>query len=266
MKKTIFNIGICMSILFISFFSLSKANPSAEAEPIVTVREEIEANKAKEVSVYVLQERMSIAAYDERHKVTPVYSEEVVINDDLSKIDAREKKDVLATEADIEYSHPSAYIPQATINVFSHSDGTVEKTTSFSNGQTFDYDIDEYIDNTEDIDLLYKLVHSESGTESSLGRRLVADCVLNAAKSRGITIRQAIMTPGQFEVVAKGSIFKTVPDEMTVDCVNTELVSQIDYSVMYFRTNHYHNFGVPYEHVGNHYFSKPAADDVTQWQ
>ncbi len=117
----------------------------------------------------------------------------------------------------------------------------------------------------EDIELLYRLVESEAGQESSLGRRLVADCVLNMARTQRLTIKQAILNPGIFDVVSSGVIYKTVPSESTIQCVNTELEGQIDYGVMYFRNKHFHTFGVPYEQVGNHYFSKAVEDTEEQW-
>ena len=63
----------------------------------------------------------------------------------------------------------------------------------------------------------------------------------------------------------KASAPVSSPSESTIQCVDTELKNQIDYGVMYFRTRHFHNFGVPYDQVGNHYFSKAAEDEVSQW-
>lgn len=160
--------------------------------------------------------------------------------------------------------HRSTYCKNAAITLHINGEETEGKTV-FKSGIELDYDLDQYINDIEDIELLYKLVQSEAGGESSLGRRLVADCVLNMSRTKGISVKQAILNPGVFDVVTFGTIFNTVPSESTIECVNTELISQIDYAVMYFRTGHYHDFGVPYEHVGSHYFSKPSEDVASQW-
>lgn len=162
--------------------------------------------------------------------------------------------------------HGSVYIPQATIKIVDMGENNAAFTV-FKSGRTLPYDVDAFIDNVDETEFFYMLVESENGTQSSLARRLTADCVLNmkAAPNYPDTIKGVILKNGVFEVVSKGSIFTVTPKESTKQCVDTELLTQIDYSVMYFRTDHYHEFGVPYAHVDDCWFSKPSADGSDQW-
>ena len=126
-------------------------------------------------------------------------------------------------------------------------------------------DTNETIEETDEDEkeLLYRLVQAEAGNQSSLGKRLVTDCVLNMVDSDKYpdTITGVIYS-GAFDVTKNGSINTVVPTESTKRCVDMELESRIDYEVMYFRAGHYHNFGVPYEQVGAHYFSK-GSDNMS---
>ena len=115
---------------------------------------------------------------------------------------------------------------------------------------------EENIEVSED-ELVARVIEAESGNQSILGRRLVADCIYNLAEKRGITPEELIMTPGVFETVSNGAIWRITPSQDTIEAMEREkdVHNRIDTKVAYFRTDHYHNFGVPYEHVGDHYFS-----------
>ena len=106
-------------------------------------------------------------------------------------------------------------------------------------------------------ELVARVIEAESGNQSILGRRLVADCIYNLAEKRGITPEELIMTPGVFETVSNGAIWRVTPSQDTIEAMERErdVQNRIDTKVAYFRTGHYHDFGVPYEHVGDHYFS-----------
>jgi hypothetical protein len=183
-------------------------------------------------------------------------------------------KRVLTEEAPVEVcsragtiTFTSVYVPQATITVTVAEDGTETSSTVFENGKRFDFNLDTWIEEVDETEFLYDLVEAEVGNQSSLSRRLVADCVLNQRDSAKYPddIKGVILSPGNFSVVSNGSIFAKIPQESTKECVDTELESRIDYAVMYFRTKHFHTFGVPYEQVGDSYFSKAEADDASQW-
>ncbi len=108
------------------------------------------------------------------------------------------------------------------------------------------------------IDLLCRCVEAESGNQSLLGKRLVCDVILNRVASEAFPdgIEDVINQPGQFGVVANGSINTVVPSEETIAAVMTELNERIDTEVLYFQTGGYSKFGTPFDKVGDHYFSK----------
>ncbi len=174
----------------------------------------------------------------------------------------------VSENGEIRGSVVSAYIPTAIIYWAENTEGNMQEFTKFQLSDiVLPYNVDTYIEETDEIELFYKLVQAEAGTQSSLGRRLVADCVLNQVASEDFpnTIKDIICLPNNFEVVSTGYIFVTQPSETTIKCVDLELESQIDYGVMYFRTEHFHTFGVPYEQVGAHYFSKSNEDNPDEW-
>lgn len=191
-------------------------------------------------------------------------------SDDTAAPDTDEES-AEAIKEPVTESHTSVYIPQATIittvSYDENEEESVSVITKFNNGRVLDYDVDVYIDEVDEIEFFYHLVEAESGNQSSLGRRLVADCVLNQRDSGKYPpdIKSVILSPGNYSVVSGGSIFTVTPSESTKQCVEQEMESRIDYAVMYFRTNHYHTFGVPYEVVGDVWFSKACEDNASQW-
>lgn len=142
----------------------------------------------------------------------------------------------------------SSYIPQATVM----PDGT----TVFENGTILPINVDEWLEEIDEVELFYKLVEAEAGNQSTLGRRLVADCVLNQMDFYGASYKDIILGVNKFESVSNSHIFTTEVQESTIESCKLEMNSRIDYNVMYFRTEHYHDFGIPYEQVGDHFFSQ----------
>ena len=264
-------LAFCIMVLFCSEWKLSHAEGEEVSEQ--TVKEEIEAmaEVPTEPEEIVAEDAAAKEPVVEEAVVEEVSTEEEAAEEDLMETiceaeEVESGEDLADHELDqitqnaVE-SHPSAYIAKATIVTEEGRTYTV-----FRKGRVVNFDVDEYIQSVSEEELLYKLVEAESGNQSSLGRRLVTDCVLNMAAAGDGSVKSAILKKGVFDVVAYGSIFETNPKESTVQCVDTELEGQIDYSVRWFRTGHYHNFGVPFEHVGAHWFSKPAPDDAGQWQ
>ena len=259
-------LAFCIMALFCSEWKLSHAE--GEEVPEQTVKEEIEAMSTEdeiEVTAEPVETEVAETPAEEVSTEEEVAEEELM--ETICEAEEVESGEDLAdheldqiTKNAVE-SHPSAYIAKATIVTEEGRTYTV-----FRKGRVVNFNVDEYIQNVSEEELLYKLVEAESGNQSSLGRRLVTDCVLNMAAAGDGSVKSAILKKGVFDVVAYGSIFETNPKESTIQCVDTELEGQIDYSVMWFRTGHYHNFGVPFEHVGAHWFSKPAPDDAGQWQ
>lgn len=107
-----------------------------------------------------------------------------------------------------------------------------------------------------DKSLLVHIVHAEAGNQDLLGRRLVADVVLNRVESEDFpdTIREVIYQPGQFTPACTGSI-NLKPDDMDVYAVELELNQRTNKTVLFFKKGGYHRYGEPHFKVGDHYFS-----------
>lgn len=108
----------------------------------------------------------------------------------------------------------------------------------------------------DEIDLLARCIEAEAGTESLLGKRLVADVVLNRVSSPIFpdTITEVIYQDGQFAVVANGRIENMTPSAETYQAINLEMENRIDSEIVYFQSGGY-GYGEAWERVGNHFFS-----------
>ena len=106
----------------------------------------------------------------------------------------------------------------------------------------------------DDIDLLYRTVQAEGYTMGFEGMRYITDAILNLARERGCSVYE-VLTSGAYTVVNNGQIWRETLYQDTIDAVNAELGGQLDYNIKYFRTNHFHTFGIPQFSYGNVYFS-----------
>ena len=102
-----------------------------------------------------------------------------------------------------------------------------------------------------DIVLIGKIVHHEAGNQSDLGKRLVADTILNRVESDKFpdTVYEVINQPGQYCNPDK------YPSKDMYRLVAEEIYSRTNDKVLWYRTNRYHSYGVPILKEGNHYFS-----------
>lgn len=98
----------------------------------------------------------------------------------------------------------------------------VKNKSSFA--QSVKHQKTKYNITDEELDLLYRLVEAESGTEPYNGRVAVAQVVLNRVKDRRFpdTITGVIYQPYQFQVVRKGRLNIT-PKESTKKAVHDAL-------------------------------------------
>ena len=106
----------------------------------------------------------------------------------------------------------------------------------------------------EEYDLLLRVCMSECGGEYGEpidGKIAVVETVLNRCDMYGMTIEEVLHEPNQYSLADNGE-----PDYTVVHAVDCAL-SERTYpeNMIYFRTEHYHNFGTPYKNIGNHYFS-----------
>lgn len=103
----------------------------------------------------------------------------------------------------------------------------------------------------EDIELIARIVHAEAGNQDQIGKRLVADCILNRVKSDKFpdTVQGVIYQAGQF-TATPGDF-----DESDINAVMEECEQRIDPSVYWFKINGFHSVGVPLYQHGAHYFN-----------
>ena len=104
-----------------------------------------------------------------------------------------------------------------------------------------------------DIVYIGKVVQHEAGNQSDLGKRLVADTILNRVESDKFpnTVYEVIMQPGQYFDPAKTDY----PPKSMYRLVAEEIYSRTNDQVLWYRTRRYHGFGKPIIKEGNHYFS-----------
>ena len=107
----------------------------------------------------------------------------------------------------------------------------------------------------EELDLLARVIHAESGNQDEKGKRLVADTVLNRMAYNDASIRAIVYAEGQFSTAPILYNADNTPTEEELQIAFEESISQIDYEVYYFRTGHYHACGHPAFQWGAHYFS-----------
>ena len=102
----------------------------------------------------------------------------------------------------------------------------------------------------DDMEELAKVVHNEAGNQDMIGRRLVADVVLNRVDS--------IMFPNTVQdVIRQEDQFKyggTYTDE-DMEAVRLECQERLDHEVLYFKTGAFHRTGQSLYQHGDHYFS-----------
>ena len=109
----------------------------------------------------------------------------------------------------------------------------------------------------EDMDLLYRIVYAEAGGDGIESQKGVTTVILNRlyAPKFGSSIPEIIYAEHQFatpsgiytdEVI--NSVNEAVYEYGTLDQI-------LPYTCYYFRADYYHDFGIPYTHYGNTYFS-----------
>ena len=106
----------------------------------------------------------------------------------------------------------------------------------------------------EEYKLLLRVCMSECGGkygEPLEGKIAVVETILNRCEIYGKTIEEVVYEPYQYSVADNGE-----PDETVREAVDIALSGNMyPDDMIYFRTNHYHSFGIPYRQIGSHYFS-----------
>lgn len=103
-----------------------------------------------------------------------------------------------------------------------------------------------------DDDIVAAVVMSEAGNQDLLGKTAVAATVYNRADYFGLTVEQAVSAEGAYSWPYYGLITEDCYRAVEIARENRDLFPS---TMMYFRNAHYHNFGIPYEQIGDHFFS-----------
>lgn len=88
---------------------------------------------------------------------------------------------------------------------------------------------------TTDWNYISKVVFSESGNQSDSGQIATANVILNRSRNRGMTVKQVIFEPGQFDGI-RTKYFRTKPSERSIKAAKLALlgVKIVDDRVEYF--------------------------------
>lgn len=110
---------------------------------------------------------------------------------------------------------------------------------------------------TSDIELISMVVMAEAEGEPEEGKRLVIDTILNRVDSGHFpnSVNGVIYQANQFSSMWNGRINRCYVKDDIYELVLEELNHRTNSDVIFFRTSHYSNYGVPMYQVGNHYFS-----------
>ena len=109
----------------------------------------------------------------------------------------------------------------------------------------------------EEIDLIALCVMAEAEGEPEEGQRLVIDTILNRVDDPRFpdNVHDVIYQKNQFAGMYGERIERCYVKEELVQLVREELENRTNSEVVFFRTGHYHSYGVPLFQVGAHYFS-----------
>lgn len=99
--------------------------------------------------------------------------------------------------------------------------------------------------------LLAQIIHAEAGNQDEIGKRLVADVVLNRMYSSEYpdSAAEVIYQKNQFTTPAK------IYDASDMEAVEKELEARLDTDVLYFKAGGYHKGRTSLFQHGDHYFS-----------
>ena len=114
----------------------------------------------------------------------------------------------------------------------------------------------------DSLEMLAYCTMAEAGNQCEEGKRLVIDTVLNRVDNEYFpnTVEEVINDPGQFEVVARGTLYRTAPTDDIYDLIREEIAERTNDRVIYFTAGGYNPSGEPWQKVGDHYFSYIRKD------
>lgn len=110
-----------------------------------------------------------------------------------------------------------------------------------------------------EMEMLAQLIQAEAGNQDEMGKRYVADVVLNRVSDRNFPdkVEDVILQDNQFSVVYNGAFDKAgweISDE-SFKVSMEEYQHRTNTNILYFRTDRYSDSGHPAFKHGDHYFS-----------
>ena len=108
----------------------------------------------------------------------------------------------------------------------------------------------------DSIDLIALCTEAEAGNQDLEGKRLVVDVILNRVDDPDFpnTVQEVITQRNQFETWSNGAIDRVKPSESTIEAVNLELASRLNYEILYFTAGGYGKYATHWRKVADHYF------------
>lgn len=103
-----------------------------------------------------------------------------------------------------------------------------------------------------DQELIAMVVMSEAGNQDMLGKCAVASVVLNRCDYFGLTVESVVKAKGQFSFPYYGTVSEDCYRAVEIAEQSRDLFPA---TMLYFRNTKYHDFGIPYQKLGDHYFS-----------
>lgn len=117
-----------------------------------------------------------------------------------------------------------------------------------------------------EIDLIALVTMAEAEGESSYGKRLVIDVILNRVDSPHFpdTVEGVIYQRNQFESVWNGRIDRCYVNTHIRALVLEECMDRTNNEIVFFRTGHYSIYGEPAFRYENHYFSTYGKENTNE--
>lgn len=112
----------------------------------------------------------------------------------------------------------------------------------------------DYYDSLETLAIC---VEAEAGNQDLMGKRLVADVILNRVESEAFPndINAVIYQERQFSTATDGAMDRVYePSEETFKAVQLELTSRTDRNILFFTAGGYNKYCTPAYRYGAHYF------------
>lgn len=108
-----------------------------------------------------------------------------------------------------------------------------------------------------EIDLIALVTMGEAEGEPELGKRYVIDTILNRVDDCHFpdTVYDVIYQPNQFSVIWNGRLERCFVDPEIVELVKEELLERTNDRCVFFRAEHYSQYGKPMFQECCHYFS-----------